>query len=200
MVLVIPGTSISSISTPRMTLWDSYGAWRRRIPEASKVSWQDGNGSTFPLFPRATRAVRESMNDTLLLSHINPGAAKRLQLARRVAAMCRLCDMSFMHTIAPIVPLASPLSLNQLGCLFTSNCSCRDQSCVPDFPLLVKQGGRAPAKRRGHPGPRGGNASTTKKVRQRKPAVRRTPQTPRNQHKPRRKSVPRVVAHRRARS
>lgn len=107
------------------SLWETYGAWRSGIRESEEKARINGEPSSFALFPSASRAVRESMNDSLLLAQINPGAASRLSLVRRVATICRLCDLNYMHSLAPVIPVAPPLEATKLACLFTSNCSCR---------------------------------------------------------------------------
>lgn len=110
------------------TLWENYGAWRGRLRESALVAQQNNTHSMFPLFPRASRAVRESMDDSRVVNLIKTGAARRSPLRRRVAAICRLCDLSYMHSLEPIIPLAPPLKAKHLSCLFATNCSCRDST------------------------------------------------------------------------
>ncbi|KAJ8614447.1 hypothetical protein CTAYLR_000806 [Chrysophaeum taylorii] len=107
------------------TLWESYGAWRGHLKEMGEVAKSDGEPSAFPLFPRAPRPVREAMNDSLLLSHITTGAAHRLPLKRRVATICRLCDLGYVRSLPSRTTIAPPIKAMELGCLFQANCTCR---------------------------------------------------------------------------
>lgn len=101
-----------------LSLWESYGVWRSRIRETEAKKRLNGAPSSFALIPSASRAVLKSMNDSLLLAQINPGDASRLSLMRRVATVCRLCDMNYMHSLAQVLPIATPLEATKLTCLF----------------------------------------------------------------------------------